>query len=1725
MENQLKLGPIEQLDGDGQLLQEAINPEEELRDYLDGSVDESTDFTISKDEMGVPPTDGMLMGAAEQYNLAMANTANSITPEDVEDMVKRDITSYDVSSVLRGIQDQSKEQRKLTAYNLIADPRLQIDAKMDLLRYVSDLDNIQDVNVVSKQAQSNAASMEYVDDDEPDSQDAFAMHQEAVTMQPASTPATPVPPEQVFADLKALYDESDQNQSLLDYLEQMTPVGALPTLNNVLADIYTDLNLTNPNSVGDESRPWLTAGNAFVELRTMVRQASPEQKANIANVVYRRLKQNTGILQDHNDLVTMQVLENLFPQDLFGYDPYAAREGEKTPEELQAIVQRQKEIRAKLDVQFGPNAPSPQERKALAAELEELGNQEIGAPNGQTIADNVFNILDWTFVGGMLKGTGKTIRGLPKILENMSHTAPEIAAKKAAAAVLEETGEAAARLGVKPLDLADNFLTSGADDVVINRGVNGFAAMTEQMRNQVRSLVESLQPTNLTAAERGKALGDISQKYSPNILAQKRSVKLHLNQSSVQLTPDGTSASVTAVFGATPYRGWATLKAARRASLEAAEDVFGKDAPVELVQKNADGTFTPVAADAKDSLRGEFFQRVRDVRHLSSSETYGTIGLADDAVDKLTLSSGAAHWTRGLNIFNDFHYDQISARVRQSSFDNTVWRGLMKPLVGLKTNEKQLLSKIIRENEGKLLDNDALEMAAGGNKKVVEGYRRFNQIGEIAYHLEDQLKRNAYLREGLSDLYQGGQRIGFGKVLDTTEAVASRRKVFDPSAGSYTTMAPSDIDALYKRGGRLAKMKHPVRGQENIEDALVLIDGTKGGRQLPVPAFGVQAKIPGYYPHMYNRNFIVYAVDKAGKRIPRAVSFTHKSAMQYVERKNAQLASLAKKGKALNVQRYDLGYDPALTRGDTYAQHLDEVESGFSQIMFGTRDGSPLKELDSWMEEAELDPVAAMLRATEILSTRVTKGEMLQSMRQRVWNSLHLPENQKYLKPGAKSKSYNQLTVEDLVESHPDTAGWKKHHAMLHRIRLMEQSPDFWESATKTAYRGLAQMSQKLGLKGLENAAYRGAKSGGNPVSLATGWMHRMYISAFASKQFVLQVMQSMATAGTLSPARYAQAIYQGMSIIPAVVLKTGDLHGHKIAGFLSSMLHADDFYAKAVGLEKEEFNKLVDIIVKRGLIDSVGANTMVKAAINDAADAAARKRAGIPRKGIPEAIEKVRDSLGPLAPLTRMRTYDQAIFGTLNKVGWEGGERINQILSMLTLYNRDKAAGVAKLADEAYVDSLVGRTAELTGNMVKEAGFGYTNSVLKPFMLWVPFQHKMILQALPKRIGGMQRFTADQKARMVLGQFLLYGANATAVTAAVHQAVERGIVEKLESQPEGEKNAFVQFWRDNLTRDVLSGFLFDWTGNKVMQALWGNDATTPNDMAWGRAFAPGAGHEFVREKVTALATADFKGALSVQGNYFAKLARYLNDVSNVVTARMKDMDDMPLKERMGQMVERGLIDTVPIYGKWVTGRWAYEHGRWISENGQLSEPFGDKIEAQLQMTYGLDSKERAAYYEATDRLRMEFEDSEKATQAGEQVADIYWKQLVATAVKTNEEAPTDEIWDSMMNQYMLDQGLMLSVLGPREMEIFRARIERNMDRLSQGEGDSAEMLMMEKFTNKLREGGYGDKGPIAATYFKHLPFVEKNPAFMDMIESALDEIVYEPVPENVTENTLEGEE
>jgi hypothetical protein len=628
------------------------------------------------------------------------------------------------------------------------------------------------------------------------------------------------------------------------------------------------------------------------------------------------------------------------------------------------------------------------------------------------------------------------------------------------------------------------------------------------------------------------------------------------------------------------------------------------------------------------------------------------------------------------------------------------------------------------------------------------------------------------------------------------------------------------------------------------------------------------------------------------------------------------------------------------------------------------------------------------------------------------------------------------------------------------------------------------------------------ARTGGDPAGAGMGWMHRVYVAMNPMNQMLLQMSQSL-VAASYSPRGFAAALRSHQPVLGAVAMRLAQLHGGKLIKGVSAQTLSQNSaeLAKLAGMTTKEFNQVVEAIVSRGLIDSVAHNTAIKDAIGEAASRSMRKRTS-----------------GQTIVGGALRQADQYTFGMASRFGFQLGEDMNQVLTFLTLYAKDKAKGAARLESSAYLDDLIGRTAHITGNMVKEASPAYTRSLIKPLFQWVQFQHKMVMMTMPRSLGGSRMLTGAEKARMALTQFLLFGTRATAISYVVHSAIEKTIVERLESAPEGSASGFVQWWRDPVTKQVFDGLVFDYTANKVMQAIYGKANKDWSDFEWSKEFAPGSGQEFLAERLLAIFGRDRENFFGAQGEYVSSMLDYGRTISNVAQAQLAGTDDVDFGERARKLTQQGLSTSLPIYGRWLTAKWVQEHDAYISSGGQLGEGFSNDLEAKMFFALGLNTKERNSYYEAMDKLEGQWATEDGEAAEVQALADTYWRNLVTYGVKLEREAPTDAIYDQLLTEHVRNQGLLFSALGARNGERVNDIIVNKLENILENGGTPAEEQFVRRITSKLAKGEWGEKGPRAAVYLRNQEFVQSHPLYLQMVEDAFQEIVNEPMPQNMTE-------
>lgn len=1715
-EQQLQMEPIQKLDGNGGVVEDTTMNLDDIpameEDYAVSGINPTA---ATQPDVGLRPSRPQLEGAAGLINIAALETA--VTPDSVEETLLSMRPSSQVQGLLLGLAGEDEEIRQAASLSVISNPRVSVLDKIQTIAMMQDDVTGGDVNSVQRQVGHNMAHYDWMRDDEEDSGEWYeqaSINAEAISrnieaFDPANGPAEEQR-QDVWAELDAMYRRSNEDIGVLDFVEQVTPAGSLPTLNATVARIYNDLGLKGNFEKG---LSYTAVGEALADLRNTYHYASADQKEQIAKTVMAALKENTGLFQDSNDLVITQVMENLFSKELTGREFRDGAEFEKTPAEQEDLRRQINELQGQINAKRKSGDVSGLGQ--LYSQQDALQESLAQMPGPGRFADNTFNLLDLVGLGQAGRSTIAMGRKfVPRMWQRLFSASPKAGADRMADAVT--TPGIAEQMGIDPKLAIEQGLPNAGGK--IERGVNVLATLAARQQETIETALRQSMPVNMTLSERAAALSELQDELG--VLVEKRLPRAHINATSVMERADGSGADIEAIFGATTNRGYARLDYAQNAAKRMVEDVLGADAPYDIVQWNARSGAYEVVGKAPSKTKGEFFIRAQDSRsYASTRKTYGALNIGDDAVADLTLGASVSRWTRALNIFDTELQGWISTRARTAASSEGIGAGLMKPIASMSSDKKQWLSKIIKDNEGKRVLNDADLRAAGADDEMVAAYDSFRRIDDGIYDLVDQNLRNQYMREGLQDVHVNGVRAGWAKpVKSLNRDTLIGAKVFDPESGAMIKMTQDDVVKLYDNGGMAGRLKFPME-TPNGRATHMLLSG-KTTRVLPIPQRGILPRITGHYPHITQGNYVVYGVTKEGERVALKMAATATDAAGYVARRGAISAGRVAKGKTSRFASMHYELDKSLQNPEAWGQKLDEVFTNNGGVLFGQRSDAVLGNLSKDFGAINVDPIQSLLTGWNVATQSVTKGELVASMKQRLHNFLRSPANRNLFVDPETPAQY--LGVKNINTAFTNVKARDTALAYAKQIELMEHSPDAWRSATREAYRRMSYTAFQLGqkpiiqktglgvpLRKLEKALLDKSRHGANAVNSAMSYMHAVYIAMAAPKQFVLQAMQSLYAAG-LSPTGYAKAVQQFTAVAGGVMGRMQTLHGGAAVLSQAELHNLAQQTSKFFGMKPKEMTDLIDTVVESGLLDAVQHNTMIKEAVADAAKkqllssaSGAEQTAG--------AISRVVNTAGNVASWPVRQ---------LSKIGFQGGENINQIMTFLTVYNADKAKGIADLASHAYRDQLVGRVAELTGNMISEAAPDYTRSFLKPFFQWVQFQHKMVLMTLPKSLGGSSMFSGAEKARMAAVQTLLYGTQATAITATVHQVIELKLIEKL--QGEDPNNEMVQFWRSEPAKAAFDGFLFDYTANKALQAIYGESDKEWREFSWGKAFAPGAGSEFLSERIIGLVTLDKEAMFGVLGQQTSKLAQFANRASDVAQGQWKGLDDVPFEQRAEQLTRQGLASSIPMYDKYLSMRWAQEHDERISAGGRVSEGFSNDLEVVLNFTLGVNPKETESYYAAMDRLGA------KAASGNDdpvqRIADTYWKNLVGESTKWASQAPDESLYDTLLSNWTAEQALVLSALNRRDKARINEIIGVKLEAIASGEAkdaDAAETAFVQKFATKLAAGGYGADGPSLAAYMSETEFVKNNPERAVLVQQAWEEILEEPSPDNLTTNEI----
>lgn len=1609
----------------------------------------------------LPVDAGVAQNAADIYSVAAMKPV-SVSAVLAKHAAIGDATSTDITDLLTNIKDEDASVQKDLMIAAISNPHVGVEQRIRLAQAVSELEGY-DLNSVLRQGLHNLNIMEN-SGDTPEEQDDFDKGAEAAEDVPKNVEAdSPLPADsreisEYAARLYDAYSQADENTGGMDWVGTVIPF----RFEAPVIRIYNQLGIGGGEKV--------LLGEALRRIREHVSGLDEAGKMQALDIVLKALKPNAGVFKDGNDLVTMHVLEEIFYKDMFKTDP------------------NQNSLFPKLATNLLNLLPTPDIQKATEKFLRDTGVR------GSAILDNFGSILDWVGVGSLAKTTLRFgTKWLPKSIRLMKKVTPEQATRMAVDALDDET----IRLKFPNMtkeDVVSSFLPA-SNKALQEGGVEGMGELIARQLDIRDRMLRLSDRTNLSAAERADAFAEIRAQYG-DIAAAPNST-LHLNES--VFAPSDAGMTIEAIFGRTKAKSFSSYAQAVWAAKEEIMRTFGTDAAMSVVWRNpATGLLEEVPKGMKPFTKGEFFLKVKDERAYESAPSlYHSLTMGDNEVANLRFAPSLWKHLRGVtNLLSKEAADNLRLSSRQRTEWNKLTAGLLTDVASLSTKQSRILSKVLKDGEevvgktgtGKVYGPSELA-DMGLDEAGQRAYYAYRNATDIMYEVANKQTRVRMFRDGVKDLHGPTGRVGFVQprsLMSAGEDIGrgTQLHVYDPITNTFVQLDRAALDALYKSGKMVAKLEEPMLGKGGKEASHAIIDEAGGTKLLGLPR-QVLTKTEGYYPHMWNGNYIVYGVTKAGNRFALGLASNEADAKATVQRMMKVNATRKAKGKATRFEEVSYDFDRSLTTDMARRGGVQEgLYANMGGPVYGHRNGGALRNFSKSSGDILVDPIEAMMRGMEIVGTKTTKQETANYMRQKLYN---YAKDQGIL----RDPRVIPATADDLTKTAAKQVQYNKAKAYLDAIDNMLNTRDgvdeavskFFLSASGIASRYLGKteagraLAAKLGTK---------AARGGDPMSGIMGLLHRTTIASSPMGQFALQASQSLMMLG-VAPLQYMKAVRQVGGLAMLVGMRSNALHGGKAFALTQKEFMKEvDVIAKVVGMSPEELVKVVDTVMDNGLVSAVGYHSQMRNAIRSAAE----ERMLIKAKGLNKPM---------VAGVARFaRGVDAQTFGRLSQVGFEAGESMNQMTTFLTLYNRDKAKGIANLSDSDYVKKLLGSVAELTGDMIPETGFTYQRGWFKAAMQFVSFQHKMMLLMLPQAIGGAKSLTAAEKAGMVFTQFLLFGRRGAAHMDAIYRAVDDKIREHASEQ--GEEDQMYAAWNDPKTKAVMDGLIMDTAANYVIKELFGEQP----DYSLSTRFAPGGGSEFMMDRLFAIASNPTSAIFGLAGEKVSKLYSFAKRVGDVTLANIREHDDVPLDERFAELAKEGGALAMSQYNRYLATQAAARMDGWVSAGGKVSEGFSGQLEGMLYTQFGITTKDRESLYEAMDKFHEEQINNPLArTKNLDEMVDQYYKDLIQTAVKFDKEAPNDQVWGTLMDKWARERGLLFSVLPPVDAEYINGKVAERLERASRGSVDSAETVLVERLTKDIRDGRFGQEGPDVALYLEQAEFVKNNPKLYEIVRQS----------------------
>lgn len=1709
-EKQLELGPVERLDdamvqapvpqdepaaeGEAEWAPPMMDLEEsdELIAPLAGGPIQL--FPAKADEF-VPPSVEQLEGAADVYTLAGAGMARGpIRADEVYDALTSANPQQNVNALVSGLQQEDREVQQMAAMELLGDPTQAIASRLEAVKAMQEDDGF-DANIVQRAAMHNLATAAWLQDNSEDAQDAYevaadraeGLPRDATSVVDVEDGYTPAQYEQAFRGLLDMYvKETNENFNMSFGSAADVASAALVPLRfqAPVVMIYNNI-MPADKPLPVDAKNVVLLGEAIASIRDHLNSASPDEKLAALQSMMRTLKPNSGLMAEGNDMVTLHVLNQVFADVLHASDASTT----------------QKMLAGALNASDAAKGlPGSGAIGAMGALAETKGFNRL--------VDNVGSILDLALVGALAKSTLKLgVKLLPKSLRRAADVNPDVANKMAADLISDP--QLRAKMGGMSVEEVMHAVFPSAAPAAQHGGINGLGELVSRSLDVREAALRTARTPNLSATERADAVKELTEQLGE--VAARPSSTLHLDKTVFQDV--GGDVEITALFGRDKAKGWSSLGNARKAMMDEAKEVFGEDVPLTVVAKHPKtGKLVEVGKGVPDRQIGEFYIQAKDVRSYDSAPTtfhelqFGQNSLFNAPVGRWAnkLSLGFANPT---NVLGKQITDAMSHVKGMQTRWQTLALDLTKDIHSLNKGQQANLSTILKQGEkvntatgrGKTFDVAELRKM-NADDATIKAYYQTRVMSDIMYDVANRQTRIAYQRQGMKAVHGPTGRVGFGKPLRQQDAISDistangRRDidVFDPVTGTLTRLTSDDIAATYKEGGSLVRLTTPVVTKRG-HAAHVLVDPAAGSRVREIPR-QVLTKVEGYYPHVWEGNFVVYGRTSDGQKVALGLATNEVDAAKAAQRRQKALqARKAKGAKNSTWTEFSYELDRSLQDIGVRGMMMEDMYTNMGGLVYGQRNGGRLANFSKADGDILVDPVESYLRAMDVVGYSVTKEQLTNNLSQRLMNFIR-SENLQLQNP----RELPHPKDNPVLPHQAKQAEVEKAMAAMEQIEFYKRTPDAIDQVLSRWFNGASHLLTRLHdkatvgkgfLKWVTKQAGKQAADPTRPDAAIYAFMHRYSIAAAPVRHLALGVTQSLMNFG-LSPRAYGTALSQSVPVLNMLFHEATRLAGRTAGG-----KHVDGLYKASAkltpGMTAEELRAFVRVVYDSGITSSTAHHNQMRQSMRSLA--MDRMQQGGSKAG--------RTAQETLA--AGVRAADDVTYGNMSRMGFELGENINRVITALVQYNRDKEKGIANLAQPDYVRHLVGQVNEITGNMTAEMGFQFQRGFFKNFVQFWGFQIKMLHNMLPAVAGGSRTLSSSDKWRIAIGQFLLFGRRGGAHFDTIHRFVD---MKMAEAQAENPESTLVEAWRNPVTQAAFQGMVFDWTLNKALQMAAGPDTA---QYALSDSFAPGGGTGFVVDALTDMASEpDFVGLAGLSGEKASKVAQYLSKVRDITLAQVRDLDNVPLDERMAELSKEGVGQLFSQYDRYLAARAAEQLDGWVGGGGAITESYSGALEGTLFHVFGIMTQDRSKLYEDMDTLMLgHAKEPEKML---DKLADQYYRNFITYATKLDSETEgRDDMFANMMSKWTRNQGLLFASLPPEEAEVVQQKVADRIGRLLK-DRESTEHRFVNRIVADVAAGQYGPDGPGILQYLHNQPYVKDNPVLLGTIDRAMIEATTE---------------